>query len=184
MNKSQSNSRNLPVGGVILLLIGLLWLSTKLFDFPFEGKLILFGLAGLFLIWGIVARTSGLFIPGCILLSITAAGSLIDSGVLPEDTEGGFFLLILALGFASITLLSRLFTTSKSTWALIVAGILSLFGGFTMLLALPEAHILHQIAAQILDLSNYIWPLLLIALGVKIILEHSQADNDAESELE
>jgi cadmium resistance protein CadD (predicted permease) len=94
-----------------------------------------------------------------------------DASTIPEHFEGSVFLLSLAAGFALVTLLSRIFTSEKSWWALIVSGVLALVGGGILILEMPDTNTLKPLVEAVFNFSNYLWPLVLVAIGVWIIVK-------------
>ena len=98
-----------------------------------------------------------------------------DTSIVAEHFEGGVFLLSLAGGFALITMLAWLFTREKHWWALIVASILLLVGAGVIILEMPNAGALQTIVEAAFDFSQYLWPLVLVGLGLWIILKKREA---------
>jgi hypothetical protein len=153
-------------GGLILVAIGLIALAGQFFTFSVPenlGLLIVPGLGGLFLAWGILTRNPGLVIPGGILSGV-GWGIYAISGpfsIWQGDNEGGVFLIFLGLGFGLITVITAVFTKETHWWALIPGGIIAfvgasiLFGGFLLTL---------------LTYVGKLWPLALILLGISILV--------------
>jgi hypothetical protein len=114
----------------------------------------------LFLVWGIVTRTSGLLVPGGILTGIGTGVYLMNALPLEGDAEPGVFLLSFGGGFALITLLSAIFTEEIHWWALIPGGILATIGG---------ALYAGGIAQDVLEIIGRFWPVALILVGIYIL---------------
>lgn len=165
-----------PFGGFLLVIAGLFILLNQFVDINLGGG-IFFGALGLFFIlWGATSGAAGLLIPGGIMSGLSVGVFLVeDAGIVAEHYEGGVFLLSLAAGFALITGLAWIFAQEKHWWSLIVAGILSLVGVGVIVLEMPNAGALHQIVETVFNLSQYIWPLALVALGLWIILKKREA---------
>lgn len=157
-----SKLRNELVAGGVLIVIGLMLMLGQMLTL---GVWTLVLLGAIFAVAGIASRSAGWFIPAGILSGIGLGALLIErGGVVGETAEGGLFLLAFALGWLSITVLTRLFCGTWSKWPLIPAAVMGLIG--TPLL-------LGGVAQTILEMSlttlGAIWPLALIAGGIWII---------------
>jgi hypothetical protein len=152
--------RDNVTGGVVLIGLGGLFLLGQLLDL---GWLMLPALAAAFLIAGIVKRESGWFIPAGILGGLSLGIALIEGPwpVATGDAEGGVFMLSFAAGWASIPLLSKLFTNDSHLWALIPGAVMALIGG---------AVLGGSVFQQALELLPYVWPVALIVGGLLLLL--------------
>ena len=151
-------------GGLILISIGVIALLVQVVDFiPWENFgvsfVLLLGL--IFLAWGILSREAGLMIPGGILSGIGLGIVLLVNNLVPAGIEkGGIFLIVFALGWVLIALLSALLTNDPQWWALIPGGIIGFvglavsFGGFFI---------------NVLATVSQFWPVILIAIGLYIL---------------
>lgn len=159
-------TRNMLVGGVALIAIGLLTLAGQVFDLDNLGLLVLPALALIFLAWGLITRTFGLIIPGGILAGIGVGAILIEQSWLPltEMAQGGVFLLSFAAGWALISLLSPVVSGKWAWWPLIPGGILAAIGA--LLLA-------GETGVRMLELLGYAWPVALIVLGLYLVLRRN-----------
>ena len=159
LNKSAQRSW---VGGAILVGLGLLLFAQQFARLEL-GWLALPALAAIFLVAGVAARKPGLLIPGSILggLSLGVAGTLYPFKALAEPTQGAFFLLALAVGFAFITPLTLMVTRRAHWWALIVAAGLALVSG---------ALFAGDAGLRVLEVAGKFWPLVLVAIGASLIL--------------
>ena len=99
-----------------------------------------------------------------------------DASLIAEPYQGGAFVAVLAVGFALITLLTRLFTGEAHWWALIVAGVLALVGGGIIILEMPNGGLLQQMVEAAFTASQYLWPLVLVSLGLWIIFKKKSVE--------
>ena len=146
------------VGGALLIGLGLVLLLGRFI--PDFGRFIPLAV-GLALLAGFfVTRAYGLLVPGAI---VTGVGiGIILASQAPGEGGGGLFLLSLAGGFVAIWLLGLLFhLPERHPWPLIPGGILALIGVAT---ALGPA------GRQALELLGQLWPLILIAIGVWVLV--------------
>jgi hypothetical protein len=166
---NQTNDRN-PAStsngwtvGLFLIVVGILALLPRYVNMP--GQLFLAGVSALFLIWGLVARNTGLLIPGGVLAGIAAGAALVEGPfqALADPAKGGIFLLAFSAGWVLISLLS-IYTEGIRKWAywpLFPAGGLLLVGG---------ALVSGETGLRALELAGQGWPIVLIALGAFLIL--------------
>ncbi len=165
-----------PFGGVLLVLGGLFMLLNQFMEINISGGVFLAALGLFFIFWGATIHNAGLLIPGGILTGMSIGVFLVeDMNALPEYTQGGAFVISLALGFALITLLTRIFTDCVHWWALIVAGILALVGTGIIIVEMPNASMLQQVVETAFTVSQYLWPLVLVGLGLWIIIKKRDA---------
>jgi hypothetical protein len=169
--------RAFPFGGILLVIAGLFLLLNQLVEINLSGG-IFFGALGLFFIlWGATNRNAGLLIPGGIITGLSFGIFLVeDVSVIPEHYQGGVFVIALAVGFALITLLTRIFTGQAHWWALVVAGVLALVGGGIIIVEMPNAGMLRQAVEAVFTASQYLWPLVLVGLGLWIIFKKRDAE--------
>ena len=150
------------LGGVMLILFGVGLLISYLGD----SALWMVPLPGLLmLVYAILSRDSGWFIPAGVLNGI-ALGILALEGPLQiagqEPQSGAVFLLCFALGWVSIPLFSALFTRDRHLWALIPGGVMA---GTGALILLGERGL------QVLELVGYLVPAALILVGALLIFK-------------
>lgn len=153
------------VGGAILVVIGVIALIGRLVPETYGanfGSLILLGLAGVFLVAGIVTRESGWFVPTGILGGLGAGVALITSRLMSGFTldDGGVFLLCFAAGWFAIPILSVIFTRDRNLWALIPGAIIGLVG---LAVALGGVYM------NMLQWLNYVWPVALVVIGAWLL---------------
>lgn len=158
--------RPFSIGGVMLILLGIFFLLQNLVKIPLPGSITIGAMGLFFILWGALERVSGLLIPGGILSGLSIGIALAESNLLPEYAKGGVILIGLGAGFALISVSSALFTSERHRWALIVAAALGLFGGLIVLAGSPEESMMKTVATLLLQSLNYLWPLVLIALGI------------------
>ena len=171
----ERNRRNGIVGGIILILLGLLFLASELFpqtftfwDWPF----IIIGLGGVFLIWAILAGTGGLAVPGTILAGI---GGILYYQSVTGDWESWSYIWALIPGFVGL--------------GVIISGIIdgdykdAFTGGLTLLVISGVLFFAFGSAFGLEHELVQYWPVLLIALGlitlVRVIFSGGKRKNKA-----
>ena len=164
MTDKSSRMRGGLIAGGILILVGAMSLLARFTNL--SPMLYPLGLGIIFLAWGLLARVSGLLVPGGILTGIFAGTALLE-GTLKSASEplrGGAFLAAFAAGWVLISLLT-IYTESPRkwwSWPLYPAAVLALVS-----LALFTG----ETGLKVLEASGYIWPLALIGLGIFLVLK-------------
>jgi hypothetical protein len=154
--------RGRTVGGAVLIGVGLVLLAGQVFTI---GNLALIVAGLLFVGAGIATREYGWFIPGGVLNGIGLGATLSESGLLRGDiAEGGLFLLAFGLGWASITLFTRLFARHTLRWPLIPAAVMGLIGTPLLFGAAGEA-----ILETVMGALSVAWPLALVLAGLAML---------------
>jgi hypothetical protein len=150
------------IGGLVLILLGLVFLADQFYPGILGGWMFLAGLGLIFLIAYVFSRQYGFLIPGCILGALGVGVGLIETNTLTGDGEGGVIVLALGLGFIAIWLIDLLVTRGRRAgwWPLIPGGILTLVG----------VGILSGNEAWVQDIGQW-WPVVFIIVGVWILLE-------------
>jgi hypothetical protein len=152
-------NRNRALTGIALILIGIVLLVGTLLQSAITGYLILITVGVIFIAWSIAARQAGLMVPGGIITGV-GVGILLINQAFPNAGGAvslGILLLCLGGGFTIITLLTAAFTPPAQLWALVpgisllVVGLLITVGTIT-----PE-------------MLNYLWPVVVIAVGVYVL---------------
>lgn len=167
LKKEESHQqRNGFIAGLFLIMIGVLFLIGQFVSFGSAGILFLPLLATIFVVWGILTKSAGFFIPGGILGGIGLGSVLMELPLLATYDEGGIFLLGFAAGWMLIPLLSGIFAKETHWWPLIPAGILGFIG---------LAVITNGVLLDVLSLVGRGWPLILIAVGLYIIFRPEKA---------
>lgn len=152
------NRKNGVIGGVILILLGVLFLAREIapqyFEF-WEWPFIIIGLGGIFLLWAILSGTGGLAVPGSILAGI---GGILYYQELTGDWQSWAYIWSLIPGFVGI--------------GVIISGIIdrnykeAFSGGLILMLI---SGVLFFVFGQAFGLESQVtqyWPALLIILGV------------------
>jgi hypothetical protein len=146
------------VGGIILILLGLLFLASEIlpdyfqfWDWPF----IIIGLGVVFFIWAIISGNGGLAVPGAILSGI---GGIFYYQNMSGDWASWSFIWALIPGFVGIGviisgIIDRNYKEAFSGGLTLIIISAILFFAFGSFLGLES------------NLSQY-WPVLLIALGL------------------
>jgi hypothetical protein len=147
-------------GGVILIMLGLLFLANQFFPKAFEeftGPLIIAGIGLIFLVAAVLSRVGPLAIPGCILLGI---GGILYFQQAANDFSTWSYMWALIPGFVGVgTLISDLLSPlphrRSGGWGLIVISLVA-FAIFGSAFGLQG------------NLQKY-WPVLLIVLGLIVL---------------
>ncbi len=175
-NQSYSQKREIPFGGILLILAGLFMLLGQFIHFEIAGGIFLTVLGLFFILWGASKRQAGLLVPGGILCGLSLGVILVeDVELISAQYSDAVILISLGLGFVLITLLTQIFTTNKYWWALIVGGILSAVGSVLLISTLPGAESLKDLLIVAGRALNYLWPIFMVGLGIKIIISQSTA---------
>ncbi|HEX6607248.1 MAG TPA: hypothetical protein VF276_10070 [Chloroflexia bacterium] len=153
------------IGGAILIGIGLLAFISQ-YGGPLVGGFALLAAGLVFLVAGSMSRRIGLLIPGGILTGLGVGVALITGpfAAYSGEATGAVILLSFAGGWVLITALSAVFTDKLIWWPLIPGGVLGLVGA--SLLA-------GENGIWLLQALGWVWPLVLIALGVYLIIRRN-----------
>jgi hypothetical protein len=148
--------------GLVLILLGLVFLAQQFYPDVFGDWMWLAGLGLIFLVAYVFSRQYGFLIPGCILGALGIGVGLIETGMLTGEGEDGVIVLALGLGFLAIWLIDLLVARGRAAgwWPIIPGGILALVG----------AGILSGNEAWMDDIGQW-WPVIFIIVGVWILLE-------------
>jgi hypothetical protein len=168
--------RGALIMGVILVFIGGMALLSQVFDVDgaLWGMFIVLGLGLAFMLAGIVTREFGFFVPGGILTGI-GAGIVLTAGPWQSTfsgDEGGLFMLAFAGGWFLIPIMGLIFTRQFHWWPFIPGGIIGLVG-----LAIIYGGALWTV----LQWMGYLWPVVLIVVGVWVLFK-AFAGRDSEPE--
>jgi len=153
--------------GIILILIGILFLLANLNIIPGLNFLLLIGIVFL-LIYFFKSKHLGFLIPGCIFLSIGLFALFKATGLISEDADSSF-LLFLAGAFWAVFFIHtiRIDTTEWGArfWPVFPAGALSVIG----LLQFGVTY--WNLSISYLKYTNYVWPVALIIAGIIVLLK-------------
>jgi hypothetical protein len=148
--------------GIILIAIGLGLLVFRLVSLEEYLPLVLgLGLT----IAGILRRKAGLIIPGGIIGGAGLGTVVMTNNWLAPMSSvagGGVFLLVMSLGWFSITLLSKLFTDETQVWALFPGAGMALIGGLVLM---------GEQGLKVLEVMGAYWPLILVVIGLRILYQ-------------
>jgi hypothetical protein len=157
------NKRAGITGGIILILLGVLFLASEIYpqvfsfwDWPF----IIIGLGGVFLLWAILGGVGGLAVPGSILAGI---GGILYYQNSTGDWESWSYIWALIPGFVGVGVILSGSIDGKLKEAL--------SGGLVLILI--SAILLFAFGAAFgLDprITKY-WPILLVILGVVSLIK-------------
>jgi len=158
------------IGGIILILLGLFALLESQLHFDL-GMFVLPILGIAFLAWGLLSRSSGLLIPGGVLLGIGTGVFLADGlfSYLPDEQNAGVILCAFAAGWVLTSLLSIVVERDARKmmwWPLIPAAVLALVGASILL---------DGIFSSVLNLLSLVWPIVLIGIGLYLILRRNNS---------
>jgi hypothetical protein len=150
------------VGGVVLILLGVVFLVQQFAPELFGGWMFLLGLGLIFLVAYALSRQYGFLIPGAILTGLGVGVALIETQTLTGEGEGGVIVLALGVGFLAIWLIDLLVSRSRpgGWWPLIPGGIMTIVG----------AAILSGNESWLENLGQW-WPVIFIIIGVWILVE-------------
>lgn len=148
------------VAGVILIVVGIGLLLLQLFEGLGQSAWLLL-LGVLFVVGYITRRTYGFLIAGGILLGI-GLGQL---GEQLFDVGDGVGAIGLGLGFVSIYAVDRV-NRSGAPWWPLIPGLIFVVTG------------LGSVGEEIAEVMNYVWPALLIVVGLALIFGLSRKPVD------
>jgi hypothetical protein len=158
------------VGGLILIVLGIVFLVAQRYPEAFGAWMIVVGLAVIFLAAYLATREYGFLIPGSILMGIGVPLAIVQyqtsqTGMVIEGMsldQGGLVVLGLGLGFVCIWLIDLLVSRGRpgGWWPLIPGGLLLAAG-----LAIASNN------EQWLETIGQWWPLIFIVIGCGIVLQ-------------
>lgn len=166
-DESAHPRRDRVVAGIALIGIGGVVFLAQVGNRPELAWIVVPALGLIFLVWGLVARTIGLLIPGGILAGIGTGLYLVTStgADRSEENTAAIFMLCFAGGWALISLLSLATREGFQWWPLIPGGIIGLVG-LALLGGGP--------AMQLLKVAGYAWPLILVGIGLYLLLRRRE----------
>lgn len=149
------------IGAIVLITSGIGMLAAQFVDM---GPYFFLLLGGAMLLAGIFTRSAGWIIPGGIVSGLGSAIAVMEGPLgqsLHGPQEGGLFLTIFALGFASVAILARLFTRDPQDWAFIPAGVMGSIGSLIFA---------GTAGLTVLTWMGKLWPVALILVGLGLLL--------------
>jgi hypothetical protein len=150
----------LPWIGIFLLIFGGLLLLQQLApEVQAAGSLIVLALGAAFLVSWVTNRRSSALYVGAVLTALGLAAALSDAGYIAGEGWGTLFL---GIAFVLIALI-RAAQRGGWGWQAIVGGLLVVLGGSTV-----ASH-----TAGLADVSRFIWPVLILLLGVVLLVRGS-----------
>lgn len=151
------------VGGLVLIILGAIFLINQLNPDLISGWIFLTGLALIFLAAYVSTRQYGFLIPGCIFLGLGVPVALMDNKVIADSTgQGGLVVVGLGLGFVAIWLIDTLVARGRpGAWWPLIPGVILLLVG---------ASILAENQGWLASIGQW-WPLIFIIIGVWILLD-------------
>lgn len=149
-------------GGILLILLGLLFLASEIYPEIFSfwsWPFILIGLGVIFLLWALITQSGGLAIPGSILSGL---GGIFYYQNVTQDWESWSYIWALIPGFVGVgillsSLIDKKFKQNLSAGLTLILISAILFFAFGSQFGLASA------------ITMY-WPVLLIALGAVALL--------------
>jgi hypothetical protein len=157
------NKRAGITGGIILILLGVLFLASEIypqvFDF-WDWPFIIIGLGGVFLLWAVLGGTGGLAVPGSILAGI---GGILYYQNLTGDWESWSYIWGLIPGFVGVGVILSGIIDGKFK-EVISSGLVLILISAILLFAFGSAFGLDP------NIAKY-WPVLLIVLGVVALVK-------------
>jgi hypothetical protein len=150
------------VGGLILIMLGVVFLVQQLFPDAFGGWMFLAGLGAIFLIAYVLTQQYGFLIPGCILSGLSVGVALIETNTVTGPGSDGVVVLSLGLSFVAIWLIDMLVARGRfgGWWPLIPGTILTVVG----------AAVFSNNEAWLQDYGKW-WPVVFIVVGLWILIE-------------
>lgn len=156
------------VAGLVLIILGVLFLVEQLAPDTLGGWMFLLGLGLVLLIGYVLTRQYGYLIPGCIMTGLGIPVALVETNTV-VGSDDGIIVLGLALGFLAIWLIDSIVARSRPAgWWPLIPGVI---------LLLVAASILMEYEAWMQEIGLW-WPVVLIAVGVFIILDRALRRRD------
>jgi hypothetical protein len=144
-------------GGIVLILLGLLFLASELYPDVFNfwsWPFILIGLGVIFLLWALITMNGGLAIPGMILSGL---GAIFYYQEVTQDWESWAYIWALIPGFVGLGILLSGLIDKKFKQ--------NLSGGVTLILISAILFFAFGTQFGLQPAITVYWPVLLIALG-------------------
>ena len=149
------------IGGVILIMLGVIFLVEQFFPDTFGGWMFLAGLGAIFLVAYVFTQQYGFLIPGCILGGLSVGVALVETNAVTGPGSDGVVALSLGLSFFAIWLIDMLVARGRTAgwWPLIPGAFVTIAG----------AAVFSQNEAWLQDYGKW-WPVVFIVVGLWILL--------------
>ena len=157
-------TRKFPVGGVILVLIGIVFLAESLTDLDFRWYYFLILLGIVFYAVAFSSEDKGVVFPGTILLALGLIFLLNDESII-DSWYKTWPLFPASVGLAFIVL----YICRPKDWGLLIPGGILII--FSIIFLADNYSYIHFDTLKFI--SRY-WPLILIIIGVKLLLDSRQ----------
>lgn len=150
------------IGGLILIMLGVVFLIEQFIPDAFGGWMFLAGLGLIFLVAYVLSQQYGFLIPGCIMGGLAIGVALVETNTVSGPGSDGIIVLSLGLSFVAIWLIDLLVARGRfgGWWPLIPGAILTIAG----------AAVFSENEAWLENYGQW-WPLIFIIIGVWILLE-------------
>ncbi|NQS99342.1 MAG: hypothetical protein HQ591_12910 [candidate division Zixibacteria bacterium] len=158
----KKKDKKFPVGGLILIVIGVLFLTESLDILSFHWSHILIVLGALFFVIAFTSSDKGAVFPGTILLLIGLLFILKSSHIIYDPWYDLWPLFPVIVGLAFIIL----FIFRPGDWGLLIPGGILMFIGIVFL-----ADNYGRIGFNPGYIISRYWPLILIIIGVKLLFD-------------
>lgn len=156
-----------PVGGIVLVIIGVLLLmgTFDLIDFHWSIFLVIFG--ALFFVTAIRSADKGGVFPGTILLLTGLLFYLKDQYIIHDSMYYIWPLFLVIVGIAFFVL----FIFRSKEWGLMIPGGILIIGGMIFL-----AHNYDMFPYNPFRMILHYWPVILILIGIKLLIDGRRRD--------
>jgi hypothetical protein len=166
------------VGGIVLILIGVLALASRFIPDSFAldfSVLLLGGMALAFFVAGVLTREAGWFFPAGIIGGVAGGIWATNSPLIARLglDDGASFMLLFALGWATIPITTLLFSRERHWWPFILAAVFGIIG-----LGIAYGGVFMDMT----NLLGYLWPLALIIGGALLIFRRRRDKWDGEAQ--
>jgi hypothetical protein len=163
------NKKSGIFGGVVLILLGLIFLASEIYPEVFSfwsWPFILIGLGLMFLLWALITQTGGLAVPGSILSGL---GGIFYYQEITQDWASWSYIWALIPGFVGVGILLNGLIDRKFRQ--------NLSGGLTLILISAIMFFAFGSQFGLQSTITMYWPVLLIALGAVALVRSLLRNN-------